>query len=385
MAGHKKKPTKRQRKKRKLILFVIEIVILVVLLGGLFFASKMNLIQKNVLDKDKIGVNEMDKEVQESLKGYTNIAMFGLDNRDMDNYGRGNTDVIMIFSINNDTKEIRMVSVYRDTFLNVSETGDTPYFFKANSAYARGGPERAINMLNTNLDLEIEDYVAFDFSAVAKAVDILGGVEIDIDEVEAEQMQVYVPHTNKILGTDSQVISQPGTYNLDGVQAVAYSRIRYTKGNDFKRAERQREVFSQMMAKAKKADVPTLTKLMDAVFPHISTSLSQGEMLSMIKIMIGYDLGDSQGFPFDRATKEMGTKKGSIVVPCDLVSNVTELHKFLFDNENYTPSSTVEEYSNSIIYETGITSENSITDNFSEVDNFDGSDTGNADSTDSGE
>lgn len=381
MAGHKKKPTKRQRKKRKLILFVIEIVILVVLLGGLFFASKMNLIQKNVLDKDKIGVNEMDKEVQESLKGYTNIAMFGLDNRDMDNYGRGNTDVIMIFSINNDTKEIRMVSVYRDTFLNVSETGDTPYLFKANSAYARGGPERAINMLNTNLDLEIEDYVAFDFSAVAEAVDILGGVEIDIDEVEAEQMQVYVPHTNKILGTDAQVISQPGTYNLDGVQAVAYSRIRYTKGNDYKRAERQREVFSQMMAKAKKADVSTLTKLMDAVFPHISTSLSQGEMLSMIKIMIGYDLGDSRGFPFDRTSKKMGAK-GDVVVPCDLVSNVTELHKFLFDNENYTPSSTVEEYSNSIIYETGITSENSITDNFSEVDNFDGSDTGNADSTD---
>lgn len=384
MAGHKKKPTKRQRKKRKLILFVIEIIILVVLLGGLFFASKMNLIEKNDLDKDKIGINEMDKTVQESLKGYTNIAMFGLDNRDMDNYGRGNTDVIMIFSINNDTKEIRMVSVYRDTFLNVAASGDTPNFFKANSAYARGGPEQAINMLNTNLDLEIENYVAFDFSAVAEAVDILGGVEIDIDEAEAEQMQVYVPHTNKILGTDAQVISQPGTYNLDGVQAVAYSRIRYTKGNDYKRAERQREVFSKMMAKAKKADVATLTKLMDAVFPHISTSLSQGEMLSMIKIMIGYDLGDSQGFPFDRTSKKMGSK-GDVVVPCDLVSNVTELHKFLFDNESYTPSSTVQEYSDSIIYQTGITSENSIKDDFAEVDNFDGSDTGDTESTDSGE
>ena len=139
-----------------------------------------------------------------------------------------------------------------------------------------------------------------------------------------------------------------------------------------------------MMAKAKKADVSTLTKLMDAVFPHISTSLSQGEMLSMMKIMIGYDLGDSQGFPFDRTSKKMGSK-GDVVVPCDLVSNVTELHKFLFDNESYTPSSAVQEYSDSIIYQTGITSENSIKDDFAEVDNFDGSDTDDTDSTDSGE
>ena len=241
MAGHKRKITKRQRKKRKIILVIVEIIILVVLLVGLFFSSKLNLIQRIALDDSRIQKADLDEETKKMLHGYTDIAMFGLDNRDIDNYGHGNSDVIMIFSINNETEEIRMVSVYRDTYLEVSDVDDPDTAFsKANSAYARGGAERAVSMLNKNLDLDIDEYVTFDFSAVADAIDILGGVEVEIDEAEAEWMPTYIENTGKILGRESEIISTPGTYNLDGIQAVAYSRIRYTAGNDYKRAERQR-------------------------------------------------------------------------------------------------------------------------------------------------
>lgn len=385
MAGHKKKrPTGRQRKKRKIILFIVEILILVVLLGGLFVSSKLNLIQREELNKDKLGFNEdMDEAVKLKLEGYTNIALFGLDNRDKNNYGHGRSDVIMICSINNDTKEIKMTSVYRDTFLNTAAADESPNFTKANAAYSKGGPEQAISMLNRNLDLEIKDYVTFDFTAVSEAIDILGGVEVELDEAELEQMKKYVDHTNGILGTDSdsQKFTETGTYTLDGVQAVAYARIRYTKGGDFKRAERQREVFSQMMKKAKGADLSTLNKLMDEVFPDISTNMSQSKMLSMVWTLLDYDMGESRGFPFDKAAPNISFgSKGQVVIPCDLVSNVTQLHRFLFENDDYVPSATVQDYSNRIINETGYTAESTITDDFNNVDDFGG--TGSENDTD---
>ncbi len=372
MAGHKRKITKRQRKKRKIILVIVEIIILVVLLVGLFFSSKLNLIQRIALDDSRIQKADLDEETKKMLHGYTDIAMFGLDNRDIDNYGHGNSDVIMIFSINNETEEIRMVSVYRDTYLEVSDVDDPDTAFsKANSAYARGGAERAVSMLNKNLDLDIDEYVTFDFSAVADAIDILGGVEVEIDEAEAEWMPTYIENTGKILGRESEIISTPGTYNLDGIQAVAYSRIRYTAGNDYKRAERQRLVFSKMMAKAKKADLGTLTKLMDKVFPNISTSLSQSQMLSMVRLMLGYDLSNSRGFPFHKTTVKI--RGADSVIPCDLVTNVSELHEYLYNETDYQPSQKVQNYNTQIISESGKTAEDAVDDEFSESDDFTGS------------
>lgn len=378
MAGQKKRTTKKQRKKRKLILFGVEIVILVILIGGLFVVSKLNLIQRFDLDRNKIQTNTLSEETEQMMHGYTDIALFGLDNRDVDNYGHGNSDVIMICSINNDTKDIRMVSVYRDTYLDVSGANDSdPIFRKCNSAYARGGPEQSISMLNKNLDLDIDDYVTFDFSAVAKAIDILGGVTIDIDEAEAEWMPKYIRNTCEALNVEcpsDYIISEPGKYNLNGIQAVAYSRIRYTKGNDYKRAERQRLVFSQMVKKAKAANIGKLNKLMDAVFPEISTSLSQTDMLNMVKLLLDYDLSDSRGFPFLRSSYRFGNTKGDCVIPCDLETNVRELHEYLYgDDSEYQPSDTVQKYNDIIVNETGYTVDSAIKDEFTESDDFTGS------------
>ena len=372
MAKHKK-ISNRKRRKRKLVLFVVEIVILALVLLALFAYQKLDLIQNKILDKDKISVNPVTEETLQTFEGYTTIALFGLDNRQAGVYSTGNSDVIMVMSIDNDTKNVNMVSVYRDTYLNIAGVGESQNFRKCNAAYAYGGAEQAINMLNQNLDLDIEDYVSFDFSAVAEAVDILGGVDIEItSSTELNELNKYINHTNKVLGTSVSQIGSTGVQTLNGVQAVAYSRIRYTAGGDFKRAERQRRVLNEMIKKAKRANLVELNELINAVFPDIETSLTNAEMLSMAAAMMNYDMSGSGGFPADRTTMKLGSK-GSIVVPCDLLTNVTKLHQQLYGTEEYEPSQTVQDYNYIITVDTGKGVGSAVEDEFSDKDDFTGS------------
>ena len=387
MAGHKKKATTKQKRKRKLILFIIEIIVLIILLVGVFYASKLNKINRQQLDESKVEKAEVSKETEETLSGYTDIALFGLDNRSNGTYDTGNSDVIMILSINNDTKEVRMVSVYRDTYLDVSSKDEKSNFQKCNSAYARGGAERAVSMLNKNLDLNIDNYVVFDFAAIADAIDLLGGIELDITENEMKIMnESYITYTEDIVGKESSLIDHAGTQTVDGVQAVSYARIRYTAGGDFKRAERQRTVISKTFEKAKKANLSKITQIMDKVFPEIKTDLSSTEMMKIVRIAMGYDISQSVGFPFDRTTDTLG-KKGSCVIPCDLESNVIKLHQLLYNDTEYTPSEKVQSYSEYIIDSTGFTQKSAERDEFSlpETDTgTDGTDGSAEDATDSG-
>lgn len=345
--------SKRKKKKHRIIIFTVEILLLLVALAGLFVWSKFQKLdrQPDMIGTEDIINEDMDQSVQEVLKGYTNIALFALDNRSNGSFEAGNSDVIMIASINNDTKEVRLVSVFRDTFLNVSD--DSSYDFrKANYAYNKGGAEDAVRMLNRNLDLDIEDYVVVDFQAVTEAIDLLGGVEVEIDAGEAKWMDFYINETAQVTGHEAHSITQPGVYTLDGVQATSYCRIRYTAGNDFKRAQRQREIISKMVAKAKQSDLLTINKIIDSVLDDISTNFTAGEMVSLASQLMNYELADTTGFPFRLTSAKIG-KKGSVVVPCDLVTNVTDLHKYLFNDYNYTPSNTVTSYSQAIVTETG--------------------------------
>ncbi len=345
--------SKRKKKKHRIIIFTVEILLLLAALAGLFIWSKFQKLdrQPDMIGTEDIINEDMDQSVQEVLKGYTNIALFALDNRSNGSFEAGNSDVIMIASINNDTKEVRLVSVFRDTFLNVSD--DSSYNFrKANYAYNKGGAEEAVRMLNRNLDLDIEDYVVVDFQAVTEAIDLLGGIEVEIDAGEAKWMDFYINETAAVTGHEAHSITQPGTYTLDGVQATSYCRIRYTAGDDFKRAQRQREIISKMVAKAKQSDLLTINKIIDSVLDDISTNFTAGEMVSLASQLMNYELADTTGFPFRLTTTTLG-KKGSVVVPCDLVTNVTDLHKYLFNDYNYTPSNTVTSFSQAIVTETG--------------------------------
>ena len=256
-----------------------------------------------------------------------------------------------------------MVSIYRDTYLDMDTTDGS--FAKANAAYSKGGPTQAISMLNKNLDLDITDYVSVDFNAVADCVDLLGGITMDITDEEAAIMngetehQDYIGEVAQVTGKEAHYLDGGGTYNLDGVQATAYARIRYTAGDDYRRALRQRTVITKLIEKAKKADVATLTKIVDKMTEEVSTSYSNKELLGMAVYLQSYELADTCGFPFYKNTANVG-KQGDCVIPCDLTTNVEELHTFLFEDENYTPSNTVEAISDKITTKTGYSADDAV-------------------------
>lgn len=377
MGGQRKRPsgkrkvTAKQRRKRKLVIFIVEILVVLLLLAGIYIWQMLRKIEHpegGSLDEDKVSIN-IDKETKEMLKGYTNIALFGLDNRANGTYSSGNSDCIMVASINNDTKEVKIISLYRDTYLAVDEEGnhiDSYVYSKVNSAYGRGGAENAVKALNRNLDLDIVQYACVDFNALTEVVDLLGGIDLDVPLTDEEAMYMngasgkenYISTVQEVTGKTSTYVTG-GQTHLDGVQATAYCRIRYTAGDDFKRTERQRTVLSKMIEKAKKSDLMTLNKIVDAVFEDIETSLTSMEILGLAASMMDYELVDTHGFPFELATGSYGSK-GDLVVAADLKTNVSELHEYLFGTKNYVPTKVVQGISRSIQNDTGVTPESAV-------------------------
>ena len=336
------------RKKRRKVLFILEIIILLLFIGGLYVYGQIS------AKLDKIDIQETDLQEQDivtndqapQMTGYTTYALFGLDHRSRnEKLNTENSDTIIIASINNDTKAVKLVSVYRDTLLNVKD--DT--YSKANAAYALGGPAQAVNMLNTNLDLNITDYVSIDFDALVTVIDCLGGLDIPLSYAEIVHMNNYCVETAEETGKSYTPVELPepkpedqeaivGTYHLNGVQATSYCRIRYTASLDMGRTERQRRVIQMIVDKAKKAGLSTIFDIMDQVFPMVKTSVSKTEILKLIPAMIGYCIDETTGFPQDY---KFATVKGSVIVPTTLDSNVLKLHQFLYGNTNYTPTQDV--------------------------------------------
>lgn len=342
--------TGRKKMRRRMILVAFELILLILLAIVLFIVIKISKIQREEMNMDNVSVNDgIPEESQEIMSGYRTVALFGLDNRSTGKLSKGRSDVIMIASINDSTHEVKLASVYRDSFL---DTGDGVYE-KCNAAYAKGGPEQAISMLNTNLDLAITDYVTVDFSALVECVDLLGGVELTITDDEAILMLGYIQEINKITGNKSECPDSGGTYTLDGVQACAYARIRYGGGDDYRRTERQRAVLAAMVQKAQRSDLKTINSLIDQVFGDIQTSFTNAELLSLAANMFHYSMGETSGFPYEKAAKRYD-REGDVVIPCDLASNVTQLHAFLYDDTTYVPSETVQKNSETIISKTGL-------------------------------
>ena len=279
--------------------------------------------------------------------GYWNIAVFGVDSRD------GNTknalaDVQVICSINQETGDIKLVSVYRDTYLKIDSKGT---YHKINEAYFKGGHKQAVSALEENLDLKIDDYAAFNWKAVAQAINVLGGVDIDITDPEFKYINAFITETVNSTGIGSTQLASAGPNHLDGVQAVAYCRLRLMD-TDFQRTERQRKVISLALEKAKQADLATRTNLVKAILPQISTSVGIDDVLPLAKNVSKYHIGETAGFPFAQKTKKMG--KMDCVIPVTLESNVVTLHQFLYGEDAlYSPSSAVKKISDHIAEESG--------------------------------
>ena len=344
----KKEKRKKSLWKKILLLSVIEILTLVMIVCAGYVVRYMNIKPEVQFNIKNVKNQNIDVTKQEQMQGYWTIAVFGVDSRD-GGVGRGaNADVQLIVCIDRATGAVKLASVFRDTYLNLAAGSR---FAKINEAYADGGPEQAVAALNKNLDLDIEHYATFNWRAVADVITMLGGVDIDITEKEFKYMNAYIHETSieskvNVKNPAAEYIKKPGMQQLDGVQAVAYARLRYMD-DDFTRTKRQREVISQVLDKAKKADLATLTNVIDTVLPQIAFNVDVGDILELAKGVNKYNIVGSEGFPYDLRTQMMG-KKGDCVIPLSLASNVTKLHEYLFGDENYKPSSAVWTFSDKI-------------------------------------
>lgn len=360
-----KSQKKRRRKKRRRIfgkiVFAVELLVLLVLCGGLFLyaqiSKKLDITHDDTFDISEVEMNE-EVVAGNVSQGYQLIALVGLDNTE----GQlvGNSDTMLIACIDNKTKEVDLVSLYRDTYLRVGEDKDgNGKYYKANNAFAREGAEGLLTMLNSNLDLPISDYVTVGFDAVSEVVDKLGGIEITLTHDEIVHMNNYCVSVSKATGKDYDPIDpdDEGTHLLNGVQAVSYSRIRYTKGNDFKRTQRQRLVITKIVEKVKRSNLSTINDIMDAVLPMVKTSFTKTEIIKMATSLISYKIGDTTGFPFTHymlnTVSGYNGDKLDCVVPITLESNVKELHAWLFGTENYEVSDALKAYSDYIANECG--------------------------------
>ncbi len=344
---------KKARRTRIITMVIVELLTLICIFGFGFVYRYMHMTADVAFDVSKVRNDNIDISQKQKMSGYWTVAVFGVDSRNGD-VGKGaNADVQIIANVNMGTGDITLTSVYRDTYLNIGK-GDR--YSKSNAAYAEGGPEQAVAMLNKNLDLDIENYVTFNWKAVADVIDLLGGVDIDVSKAAFYYMNAYIHETCLKSGISAQnpaamYIKKAGPQHLNGVQAVAYARLRYMD-SDFERTKRQREVISQCLDLAKKTDLATLTKIIDTVLPQVAFNIDTADIIELAKGISRYNIRESVGFPKDLKDQMMG-KKGACVIPATLESNVVWLHSILFADENYTVSDAVKRYSQKISDDSG--------------------------------
>lgn len=342
-------------------------------------------------DENKIKTNDMEYNYSTE---YTNFIIFGIDTRTTQFDSGTNSDSMLVVSIHNTTGEVKIVSIYRDTYMRVYYSdGESYYYTKINAAYSVGGAEGAINTLNRNLDLQLTDYVTVNFSGVAKIIDCLGGIEVNLTENELAQLNYHLEGTAIATGEyTAQVPSAGKNIHLNGVQATTYCRIRKATfydpetgdavRDDFGRAARQRSVIMKLVEKAKGASVAELTEMLNTVLSAnskqeqiIKTSFTMDEMIDMIPIIFKFELAGSEGFPRKLTTGYIGST--SYVFPKGHARNVSILHDFLYGEEDYNTTAIVNEIGSEITATTGITedlSDDDVDDTISHISNPDISD-----------
>ena len=263
--------------------------------GYLYVNNVLNKIDKVDIDESKLGVND---ELSKKYGKVQNIALFGVDSTDG---GNGRSDSTMILTIDREHKKLKITSLMRDSYVSIDGHGND----KLNHAYAFGGPELAIRTINQNFGLNIKDFATVNFSSLPKIIDTLGGVDIDIDSEELKYINDYINDLNRLNKTNVSSITKTGLQKLNGTQAMAYCRIRYTTGGDYKRTERHREVLEKLFEGIKEVSVAKYSTILNELMPMVKTSLSTSEILGLGTDMvnIGRNL-EQDRFPKDSDGKE---------------------------------------------------------------------------------
>lgn len=344
--GKKNKSIGKKIGKILLIIFIILIILVGIAVGvGYWYINdKLGKVNYVEIDENEIEISE---GVSEQLKGYRTIAVFGVDSRSNQLEKGTRSDCIILVTINENTKQVNLTSVYRDSYLEITGRG----LDKVTHAYSYGGATLAMSTLNTNLDLNITEFATVNFDSVAEIINAIGGVSINVTSEELKYINMYIDETSQVTGIKSSHVTKAGKQNLDGVQAVAYGRIRYTAGGDYKRTERMRTVLEKVMEKAKKLSVGQLNKLADTLLPKIYTNIKSGEILSLLPQIASYSITNSEGWPYKtKGATISGVWYGP---PVTLESNVKELHQNIYGQTNYEPSAKVKQISEKIIKKTG--------------------------------
>ena len=346
----------RFRRSKTSIGLIVAMVLIEIL--TLFFVISYGLVvrlsntQQDVpFDEDNVRNKNIPIEKLEILKGSITTAVFGVDSRTGSVNQGTNADVIIIVNYDREKNEVQLVSIYRDTFVRISDTGS---YAKINSAYSTGGPQRAVKTINENFDLNIQDYFTFNWKAVVESIDLLGGVDIEVTNAELKDLNPYIWDTGLNLGMTKEEVFQhllinTGMQHLDGLQATAYSRLRHMD-NDLKRTDRQRRVIMECVEKAKQMDFDTLRKIADKVLPLTSFKFKLEDLWLYISNIKNIKITAMTGFPetSDLIMQDMG-KFGNCIVPNTLTTTVKKIHKLLYNEENYEPTNAVKSYSNRLI------------------------------------
>lgn len=367
-----KKSRKYKKMRRRKIIFGIEITVLLILSGILFVYAwvnrSMDKMNQDTLDSSQIQINSEVKANTDlsQMSGTQVIALVGVDARGVEGSELAesmNSDTIILCCIDHDKQEIRMVSIMRDTWMNMAKYTDEYYEFdKANSAYNRGGPESMLSMLNTNLDLALTDYVTVNFKALADAIDVLGGLDIEMTNAECVHANNYNREVSEAQGVEYEAIpydedlgdDYSEVRHVSGALATSYARIRYGGGDDAKRTSRQRIVINLMVQKLKQN--PTkIPEILDKVMGNVSTSLTKNEILELGMHAVTYTMGTSYAYPFQLCYGEnvVNALGEDVVIPVTLEFNVRELHEYLYPGLSYEPSAAVTEYSDYIARKSG--------------------------------
>lgn len=306
---------------------LLAVIIASIAAGYFYLNSLVNKTAKVEINKENIGITE---EVEEGLSKYgdtiINIALFGVDAADD---GIGRSDSIMIATIDTHNKKLKLTSIMRDSYVDIEGYGND----KINHAYAFGGPELAINTINRNFNLNIKDFVTVNFSSLPKIIDKIGGIDIEVDEEELQYINGYINNVNNINGTSSPQITTTGVHHMDGTQAMAYCRIRYTTGGDYKRTERHREVLSAIFSKVAQMSVTQYPSLLNEILPMVETSLKSSDILDLGNeiIKMGIPSIEQERFPLD------GYCQGQMIdgiyyLVFDKETTVNQLHNYIFED-----------------------------------------------------
>ena len=348
LAKKEKKQGKKKKKGRKFVKFLIFILILFAAFCAYFFVLASHLDKVDTSNKD-LGI---DPGVADELSGYRNIAVLGSDARGDESLDGSRTDAIIILSIKKSNGDINMISIMRDSYLKLENANKELVLDKITHAHHWAGGPGTIAALNRSLDLNIKEFVIFNWQAVCDTVDTLGGVTVDIKKNEIRDLNKWGPETARNVGGKYHKITETGKQEIDGVQATTYCRIRKTSGGDPGRGQRYKKIMAAVMKKG--ITHPwKLNALSKEVFPNIRTNMSNPGMLWAVLRAPGYDIKKSYGWP----KKYYGGILSNglwYAVPRTLESEVKALHKKAFEQDNYTPSDTCMEINNEIINQTGI-------------------------------